>query len=299
MTISSATSSISARRPTLSNRRLDIVFNPDAGGRVERIRHAAHGDILVPMGDLAFDRFSWPKAGAFPLIPYHNRLHDACFRFHGRKHRVTPNAANGRDAMHGPAQRRPWHVTLEDATQLVMSLDYEADDDWPFDFSASQVFTLDGDRLSVDLTLTNTGHCSMLCGLGWHPYFSRDKVADGTFTPGSRWEIDADTAQPSRVATPSVVEIAKVEIGKALHYSECTQISLVSSNDLRIDISGEGAISSLVVLRTADYVCLEPVSHIAGALSGLPHGIPGTGLRILEPGEAVSGTVRLTMTSTS
>ena len=41
------------------------------------------------------------------------------------------------------------------------------------------------------------------------------------------------------------------------------------------------------------YCCLEPVTHVADAFNLAASGVGGTGLRILQPGETLSATVRI------
>jgi aldose 1-epimerase len=49
----------------------------------------------------------------------------------------------------------------------------------------------------------------------------------------------------------------------------------------------------MVVHRTPDYLCLEPVSHVAGAFGFPPAMCRESGLALLEPGQVLSGKVLL------
>lgn len=60
--------------------------------------HERFGDILIPTTGPEFDPLNWPKAGAYPLFPYHNRLVGAAFEHEGRHYEVLPHPALG--AMH-------------------------------------------------------------------------------------------------------------------------------------------------------------------------------------------------------
>jgi aldose 1-epimerase len=139
------------------------------GGRMTHLRHRDLGEILVPTPDAEFEPLNWPKAGAYPLFPYHNRLKAAAFEHEGKRHVLVPHPALRTDAMHGPAHRRPWRIATESEDAANLVLDYAADADWPFDFRAEQGFRLFPDRLEIALTLTNTGNGPMPGGLGWHP----------------------------------------------------------------------------------------------------------------------------------
>ena len=117
------------------------------------LSHDAFGNILVPMQDTVFDPLHWPKAGAFPLMPFHNRITSARFTHNGRQHGLLPHPSYGGDVMHGPAHRRPWHVKAIRDDRLEIRLDYVTDNDWPFDFRAEQRFHLREGGIDIDLVL--------------------------------------------------------------------------------------------------------------------------------------------------
>lgn len=246
------------------------------------LRHVDHGDILVPLNDLHFAPYAWPKAGAFPLFPFHNRIRDAYFTMNDRRIRLRPNMANGRDVMHGPAHQRPWDITEIGPTLLGMTLNYHADDDWPFDFTASQRFELCEDGLSISLKLTNSGKTAMPGGIGWHPYF--------TPSPDGQIQVHAEqTAEcPDAGANPITLDVTQ-------HYSGWTEtIARIDTlPGATISLTAFSGLSYCALLHKADYLCIEPVSHLAGAFQIAPASRSGAGLRLLAPGEFMTGTAML------
>ena len=103
-------------------------FRPDLGGRLSCLFHKGFGDLVVPMGDEAYDAWCWPKAGAFPLFPYHGGLSGPGFRYSGREVSVTANPMLALPmALHGPAQRRPWTARILGPSELSMELFYGPD----------------------------------------------------------------------------------------------------------------------------------------------------------------------------
>lgn len=300
MTISEASSldiltePISDRR-TIRNDCFEATFQPLAGGRMLRLRHVDHGDLLVPLHDTSFDPVKWPKAGAFPLFPFHNRLRDAAFKHDGRLVRLRPNAANGTDVMHGPAHRRAWSVTEKGADFIEMALAYRADDEWPFDFTATQRFELHEEHLSIGLSLTNTSGAPMPGGIGWHPYFKppRDGVVMTDAT--SRWEPAGPKGLPERTARDGSTGGNSIEIDSTRHFSDWTEASAWIGDGARITLSGSSRLSCLVVHWRTEYLCLEPASHVSGAFAALPKPSPETGLCLLAPGETLVGIARLSV----
>ncbi len=128
---------------------------PAWGGRVASLRHAEAGDILVPNTASEFDPLNWPKAGGYPLFPFHNRIKQAAFHHDGVLRHLRPHPALGGDVMHGPAHQRVWQVTSSSSSSVSLRLDFEADADWPFAFIAHQQIGLDDLGLTVHLELVN------------------------------------------------------------------------------------------------------------------------------------------------
>ena len=86
---------------------MEARFLPENGGRMAHLVHDRFGDILVPTAGPEFDPLNWPKAGGYPLFPFHNKLVGARFTHEGRRYEVLPHPAMVTDAQHGPAHRRP------------------------------------------------------------------------------------------------------------------------------------------------------------------------------------------------
>jgi aldose 1-epimerase len=273
----------------ICNDHFEASFAPRAGGRLLVLRHVVHGDIVVPMDNRSFDPTNWPKAGAFPLFPFHNRLRDAAFRLEGRTTRLLPNMANGRDVMHGPAQRRPWRVSETGPDYLEMTLTYRADDDWPFDFSATQRFRLQENCLIVRLSLTNSGKALMPGGMGWHPYFRPSPDGNIQITAARVWHPFAPGNPFAHVTHNSRGWDGQFARDVTRHYSGWTIAMARIGEGTTISLSGDTSLSCLAALHKNDYLCLEPASHVAGALETLPELCPETGLRLLRPGETMSG----------
>ncbi|MDD7973300.1 hypothetical protein [Roseinatronobacter alkalisoli] len=276
---------------TIRNDALRAVFHPVAGGRLGSLRHARHGDLIVPFIADTFDPSTWPKSGAFPLFPFHNMLRHSTFEHEGRPVRLRPNMPGGKDVMHGPAHRRAWSVSYHGEEQIALTLDYHADGDWPFDFRATQRFELHQDQLTVKLYLTNTGREHMPGGLGWHPYFRASKDGVIGLDATRRWTPFG----PAGMTHDSpVAPLIRLALGSTWHYSGWTQATAVVGDGARITLSGQGALTCFAALHKEAYLCLEPVSHVAGALAG-PQTPTDTGLRHLAPSESMCGTIILSV----
>lgn len=279
--------------PSVRSGPLEARFLPENGGRTTHLVHDRLGDILVPTASAEFDPLNWPKAGAYPLFPYHNRLVGAAFQHEGRRYEVLPHPSLGTDAQHGPAHRRPWHVVSHEADRIELAVDYRADDDWPFDFRAMQRFRLGDDRLDVELSMINTGKSSMPGGFGWHPYFDADFGRVASCDAAKIWPVNETGIPGGR--PPQTREIGKPFPGEnfTVFLSEWRQATAVTNGGARFTLTAGPELQHLVAHRMPDYVCLEPVSHVAGVFGFPAEGQTAAGLFVLQPGEGRSA--RLTL----
>lgn len=272
-------------------------FRPDLGGRLSCLFHKGFGDLVVPMGDEAYDAWCWPKAGAFPLFPYHGGLSGPGFRYSGREVSVTANPMLALPmALHGPAQRRPWTARILGPSELSMELLYAADAEWPFPFAATQHFKLGENGILASFGITNTGNSEMPAGLGWHPYF---KASAGRLVRcDARYTWPRDTrltpGELRRVTRDSEAEIRQASDPYFL--SQWSRVEAELDGGARIEITASGSVAHLVVLRTEHYTCIEPVSHVAGALHYLENSREDTGIATLRPGQTMSATIKLRLT---
>lgn len=259
---------------------LCVTLRAAEGGRVAALHHDQHGDLIVPMTDAPFDPEFWPKAGAYPLIPFHNRIAGGRFDWDGQAvalplHPVEPNA------LHGFASRSPWRIALSEGLAR-MTLDHRADGTWPWDLAATQDVTLSKTALRIDMSVTNQSESAMPAGLGWHPFF-----------PPCQIEDDARLAWP---AGPDMMPLGHHEApskeGPTRHLSDWTYAIITLATGARLRLRGSAELSHLVIHETAGYACVEPVSHLAGALTLLPKRMQDR-LRPLAPGATLCGVVTL------
>ncbi|WP_136686078.1 aldose epimerase family protein [Falsirhodobacter xinxiangensis] len=254
---------------------LTVRLRPE-GGRIAALHHDLHGDLIVPMTDAPFDPEFWPKAGAYPLIPFHNRIAGGRFDWDGQPYALPLHPAEP-NALHGFASRPDWRI---EGARMV--LEHSADDLWPWDLTAVQDITLTDTALEIAMSVTNRSARTMPAGFGWHPFF-----------PPCRVEDDAALAWP---AGPDMMPLghsrAKGEDSPTRHLSDWSAAIVTLSGGARLRLRGSAELSHLVVHETPDYACIEPVSHLAGALTLQPVRMQDR-MRSLAPGATLRGTVTL------
>lgn len=281
--------------PKIRSGPIEARFLPENGGRVTHLVHDRLGNILVPTASAQFDPLNWPKAGAYPLFPYHNRLIGAAFEHEGKRYRVPPHPLLAPDAQHGPAHRRPWHVVSHQSDGIELALDYTADADWPFNFRAVQRFTLAADRLDIELSLTNTGQTSMPGGFGWHPYFAAGFKQAASSDAGKIWPLSA-AGIPG--GAPPILREDKhfPEEGFTIFLSEWHHATAALNDGARVRLTADPALPHLVVHRMPAYLCMEPVSHVAGVFGFPPELRTAAGLLVLQSGEGRSARLSIEIT---
>lgn len=271
---------------------LSARFRPAWGGRMTHLSHARLGQILVPTQEDRFEPYQWPRAGAYPLFPYHNRLYDASFIHGGVQNHLRAHPALAPDAIHGPAHRRLWNVAAHADDRLTLRLDYQADEEWPFSFLAEQHFQLEANRLIVELAITNRSDIAAPVGLGWHPYIAAPVSSHAETDARLEYPLDPlnvpTVDPPQRRSNPAIPSAT----GYTLHFSDWSLARVMLAGG-ELLLEADPVFSHLAVHRMENYLCLEPVSMAAGVLSMPEAERQGRGLKILPPGGRLAG--RITM----
>ncbi|AYM08739.1 galactose mutarotase [Agrobacterium tumefaciens] len=258
------------------------------------LHHADYGDILAPATGEDFQPFNWPRAGAYPLFPYHNRLYGSSFVHAGIRHELSPHPALAPDAMHGPAHRRAWEISGLASDRAGLVLHYEADGEWPFSFRAEQSFLLEDAGLTVDLSITNLADVPAPMALGWHPYLAAGFGCDARTDARLEYPLDPQNVPTGQAAVLRQTTVIPAATGYTEHYTGWSNAH-VQFDGFSLLIEADPVFGHLAVHRMDSYLCLEPVSMAAGAL-GLPEAQrEALGVRIVASGEHLSGRIRLSV----
>jgi aldose 1-epimerase len=281
---------------SLAHADLTLELLPDLGAAVATLRHQGR-DVLRPTPAGASDPF---ETAAFALVPFANRIAGGIFRLSGREVRIERNAPGQAHPLHGHGWRRPWRIDSVERDRVALSFEHAADS-WPWRYAATQILTLQADRLEVALSLENRDSSAMPAGLGWHPYFHKGAGALLEAQLQGVWLTDEECL-PTRLAAAS--RFGEWGRGDALARSELidhchtgwsgTARILLPEARLRLTLSASPALRWLHLYSPPDKdcFCVEPVSHMPNAVNRPePPGV--TGLELLEPGECLDARVTL------
>ena len=117
------------------------------------------------------------KTSSYPLVPYSNRIADACFEYQDNKFQLELNFGDHPHSLHGVGWQRCWQFERVSESKAQMKLvhtpEQEGGENWPFAFEVVQEFEAHADGLSVKMIFTNKEDHTVPVGLGWHPFFPR------------------------------------------------------------------------------------------------------------------------------
>lgn len=243
------------------------------------------------------------SSSCYPLVPFGNRVRDNRFEFEGKEYSFDPNTSWDPHYLHGEGWQSEWSVDEKADDRVVMSFAHRGGNS-PYAYRATQRFLLSGDALQLTLSVENAGDRAMPFGLGWHPYFPMTPKTT-LFAPARKFWTEVEGWLPGEVTA----------IPEDLDFSEPSPLPHRWVNNGFEDWSGEAVISwpehdTRLVLQAdplfrhafvfvsdtefdpqfrRDYFCFEPMSHLANG-----HNLPDLGgLKILQPGENLSGGIRL------
>jgi aldose 1-epimerase len=245
--------------------------HPAAGGRLGRLEVDDHGLLRGP--EDAPPGAPWSEWGAYPLLPWSNRISGGTFTFEGRTSRVPVNWKDG-TALHGLTAWRPWTVR---SAELVIEVAVG-----PYQVAGRQRFALHPTHLDLELEVTNLGPDRVPVGLGIHPWF----VAGPIEVPASKvWPGDPIPTGPARPVAPDE-DLRRARVPPLM--DRCyTGLSGTALHVPGLWLSWEGPITHVVVFTgVPGWVCVEPVTMANDGFRMADAGFEGTGVLALDPGHA-------------
>lgn len=297
----------------LEDESMELTVVPDYGLHWTRLRISAKGrwiDLLEPVPDPEGLPEGTSHLGSYLLAPWSNRIARGEFEFEGSRYRVRPNFADG-TAIHGDVRMRPWKIHSVTPAALEAGLDSREFSDWNFPFALHfrVKIELRPKGLSTTTTIENVDTRRAPVGFGFHPYFRRrltERDRDMVLLVGARKVYPAVDCLPTGPAEPAAGETRLTEprLLGAPDLDHC--FTDLDRGGIRMFYPGSGVqvrlrldpvFSHVVVYapngpdgRPKDFVAVEPVTQANDGFNGLARGWPGTGVKVLEPGESWGGT---------
>lgn len=278
-----------------------VVLAPEAGGAILGWR-VGRDPVLRGTDPGAVLSGRARGMGAFPLVPFSNRIGGGGFTFAGRNYAIARADPAFPTPIHGLGWVRRWDPVAVSAATARLRLVHPARAAdlalWPFAFDAELAFDVSATTLRVGLRLVNRHAGPAPAGLGLHPYFPRKAGARLRFRAAGVWRATAERLPIGLGPVPPAWDhAAGLAVGAVAlddvfaGWDGTAEIGLGSRH---VTLTGSGIFGHLVVFTPpgADFFCVEPVSHATDAVNrGEPRSV--TGLAVLAPGEALEGEVAL------
>lgn len=276
---------------------------PQAGGRLARLQWRRPSkdtvDIVVPL-TTPLEGQRWPKAGAYPLIPYANRIAEGRLHFLGEEFAIAAHPDAYPHSLHGHTQLEQWTASGSDHhAELALTCGPTAA--WPWAIETRQRYEVENDRLRITMSVRNRNSGPMPAGLGWHPYFISAGDEKISYEAPDWWPHQEDYLPTGRVQPPGAALLSPI----MLRDQEITaylgawsgDLSILRGDGIRISLSADKIFEHLVIHhpKDANYLCAEPVTHVANGFNLAAAGIGKTGMHVLAPGEELSGRLSLTL----
>ena len=300
---------MSAQLHTLHNEFWQAGLLPDTGASIAfgRVRqNGVWSDVLRPTPENAYNNSS--KASSFIMLPWCNRIGGALLRFEGQEYQLQQEKDDG-TARHGDVRKRPWQVESADNTHILMSLDSArfADANFPWHYSATAEYHLDGKNFVWVLSLKNEDTRRMAGGFGHHPYFVRTEDVEVLIPCDAQFNLQNFLA----VAPPVPLEprldfrhfrtVQGDDINNLLtdrHEGEAVRLRYPSWN-VELSMSADPLFRHILIYTPPGdpSYAVEPMTNASDGFNLYERGITASGIFALEPGQSISGQVVLTLES--
>jgi aldose 1-epimerase len=262
--------------------------------------------VMRPTPPAALTGDSSSPFSSYTLAPYSNRIRDGKFSFHGREYTVRANTPKG-EFIHGDVRNRAFQIKHLSTSSLECSFNSRdfPDANFPFPYTLLVTYSLEGDAFLTTLTLENVGEAPMPAGFGLHPYFVRhfagsttDPVltfnATGSYVTDEK-TIPRDGAQPLSPALD--FSRGKDAYGQPLDtvFNGWDGTATLQWETHRLAMHATEIFTHFVAFNGAPdaTIALEPITHATDGFNLMARGVPDTGVRVLEAGEKLSGTVTI------
>lgn len=275
---------------------------PEIGGSL--VRFTAWGlDVLRPVSDADLESREARRMGCYVLVPFSNRLRNACFVFEGEDFELAPNFPPEPHAIHGNGWQRAWRIEAETDTSVRLVLEHDpardGADAWPFAYWAALDADVTAERLALRLSIENRDRRRMPAGLGLHPFFPLTPTTRLEARLAGVWLNDEGKLPSRHVPVPPGLEFRSAAPLSPLSVDNCftgwTGAASIEWPDrgLGLALEASAALANLVVFvpQAHDYFCCEPVSNVNNGINLTEAGVPNTGVVALAPGEVLTAEV--------
>jgi len=117
------------------------------------------------------------------LFPFPNRIENGKYSYEKIDYKLTCNEKPLNNAIHGLVFNKSFNIdnVVQNARSASISLIYNYDGentDFPFPYQLALNYTFSENNLNLNFKVLNTGKKRFPFGIGWHPYFKVNSIAE-------------------------------------------------------------------------------------------------------------------------
>jgi galactose mutarotase-like enzyme len=262
------------------------------GAELQTILNKVFGLEYLWNGNPAF----WAKRSPV-LFPIVGSLKNNSYFYKGKSYQL-PRHGFARDMVFQMEKQSPKEITL------LLNSNAETKKNYPFDFEFRIRYQIQGDELSTEYSVKNTGSDILLFSVGGHPAFRLPLVAGTNFEDYylkfeesenlSRWPISKDGLIQIQ-SLPVLEDSNRLNLKRSLFYQDAlvfkyptsSEISLVSSKTPHglLFQMGEFPFLGIWSAKDADFICIEPWCGIADSVNSDQQLEHKEGIEKMAPGK--------------
>ncbi len=254
---------------------VEIGLAPALGGAISHAK-INHVDFMRPWTGERTPR----RTAGYPLVPYSNRIANACFEFEGNTYQLERNFGDHPHSLHGVVWQRCWQFERISEAKAKMTFSHrpqnEGAENWPFAFDVTQEFEVRADGLLVKMIFTNKDDKEAPVGLGWHPFFPRHDRVLLQYQAQTVFLNDENMLPKPAEAISEEWDFSESKILSYLGLDNCFvgwdgSATLVWPNQkIKLTMTASPNLSHLVVMTPPlpnNFFAVEPVSHANNAIN--------------------------------
>ena len=241
----------------------------------------------------------WAKRSPV-LFPIVGGLKNNTYSYQGKSYQLP---------RHGFAREMEFQVEKQSHKEIgfLLSSNAETKINYPFDFEFRIRYQLQGDELSTEYMVTNTGRGILLFSVGGHPAFRLPLTVGTNFDDYylkfeetenlSRWPISKDgliQIQP----IPVLQDSNRLNLKKSLFYQDALVFKYPASSEISLNSGktphgllfqmGEFPFLGIWSAKDADFICIEPWCGIADSVNSNQQLESKEGIEKSAPGKVFS-----------
>ena len=265
------------------------------GAELQSIVNKLFGMEYLWNGDPAF----WAKRSPV-LFPVVGSLKNNQYVYQGKAYQLP---------RHGFARDMDFQVEKQSPEEIIFLLrsNAETKTNYPFDFEFRIRYQLQGDELSTEYMISNTGNSILLFSVGGHPAFRLPLTTETRFDDYylqfeepenlSRWPISKDGLLQTQTI-PVLEDSKRLSLKKSLFYqdalvfkypasSEISLLSLKTDRGIQFQM-GEFPFLGIWSAKDADFICIEPWCGVADSVNSDQQLEHKEGIEKTAPGKVFS-----------